>query len=124
VLNSAFQNRIISYKIFSPKHIVNLNEFEKNIREKVFKVIQMELKKHKVIKINMELFGLYYLPTTQISEIKSHNTAFEVVAESTNMDMLYEKFMGIIHGKLDAFAERDSGMYIFLISRKNIYHRK
>lgn len=109
VLNSAFNCRIMSYKISSSKYFVNLLHFQEYVKEKVFKVIQNELKIHKAIKVNLELFGLYYLATSATSEIKSHNTVFEVVTESTNLNILYEKLMGIIHGKLDEFAERDSG---------------
>lgn len=109
VLNSAFKSRIISYKITTIKRFVNLLQFQENVKEKVFKVIENEIKIHKAIKVNMELFGLYYLATSGNSEIKSHNTVFEVVTEATNLDKLYEKLLGIIHGKLDEFAERDSG---------------
>lgn len=94
---------------------MDLTDFQENIKDKVLKVIKTELNKHKVIKVNIELFGLYYLPTSKLSEIKSHNTAFEVVCESTNITQLYEKLMGIIHGKLDEFAERDSGMNFYKI---------
>ena len=57
------------------------------------------------------MFGVYYLPTANTSEIKSHNTPFEVVTQSTNLDMFYDNFMAIINGKLDEFAERDSGNF-------------
>lgn len=115
ILKSAFDCRIISYKISSQEHFVDVTKFSKNIKDNVIKVIQDELQKHKVIKVNLEMFGLYYLPSAQTSEIKSHNTQFEVVTQSINLDVFYEKLMAIICGKLDEFAERDSGNNKFLL---------
>lgn len=110
IMKSAFKCRIISYKVSTPKFHVNIKSFRDEIKEKVLRVIELELTKHKLIKINFELFSLYYSQVVQSQEIKSQNTPYNIISTSTNLNDVYEDLFEIIDKKADEFAERDSGM--------------
>lgn len=109
-IKSAFKCRIISYKVTTPNFNINIGTFKDEIKQKVLRVIELELTKHRLIKINFELFSLYHSPVVQSQEIKSQNTSYKIISTSTNIDDVYEDLFGVIDRKADEFAERDSGM--------------
>ncbi|KAJ8983456.1 hypothetical protein NQ317_013331 [Molorchus minor] len=115
IMKSAFKRRIISYKITSSTFHVDIKKFRDEIKERVLKLIQMEQIKHKLIKLNFELFSFYHLPTSTTHEIKSHNTPYEIVCSSTNINETFDHLFNIIDRKADEFAERDSGWILLQI---------
>ncbi|XP_030746623.1 uncharacterized protein LOC115875339 [Sitophilus oryzae] len=57
----------------------------------------------------MELFGYYYNPSTDTHDVKSFNTPFKVICNSSATKDLIEEFVTVIDNKADEFAEKDSG---------------
>lgn len=109
IINSAFKRRIISYKVSSRRFHISIKNFQEEIKTKTLRLIQCELTKHISVKVSFELFSLYFSPVTTTEEIKSQNTRFQVVSQTSNLEELYENLFEIIDGKADEFAERDSG---------------
>lgn len=109
VIKSAFKNRLITFRLTVEKTYVDFDEFFNDIELNFIKTIKEEIIKHKLVKVNIEVFGLYILPTKDVYEIKSFNTRNEIVSQSTDIKELFDKFKVIIKGKAQDFEERDSG---------------
>ncbi|KAK9679246.1 Recombination endonuclease VII [Popillia japonica] len=106
----AFGERIVSYRISEPsKHYVNLEEFGANVREKIATLIDSIVAIHNAIKMNLELYGMYFLLSKENVDIKSFNTKNKVVTPATNFYELYNNFLDEIASKMSEFQERDSG---------------
>lgn len=109
VMKTAFKSRIITYKISSNNHHINVENFLNEIKNKVLPLIENEVRKHVSIKLNLELFGMYYLDSKENHEMKSFNTRNEIVSMSSDLDHLYDDFVAKLDEKADIFQERDSG---------------
>lgn len=114
IIKSAFKERIMSYRITTEKNILDVKQYFKELKDKILRILDNQLTKHTCIKINVELFGYYYNPTTNNHDVKSFNSPFKVVCKSTETKDLVEEFLMIIDNKADMFAEKDSGK-IFLM---------
>lgn len=88
---------------------VSVNDFMNEVRSIVLDLIENELKIHKLMKVNMELFGVYYLPSQDLREIKSFNTNNTIISHSTSLDGVFTNTMYILEGKASQFLERESG---------------
>jgi hypothetical protein len=113
IINSAFQERIISYRIQSLEMCVNIIEFFKNYSPKITHILEKEIAKHTCVKFNMELFGYYFCETSQLHTVKSFNTSFQIVCSSTDMGEILTEMIAVIDRKADEMAERESGTKSF-----------
>lgn len=113
ILRTAFKCRIASFKIPAINFTIDFQEFKEGIKDKVLRLIREQQMKHRAIKINFEVFGIYYSNVLNIIEVKSFNTVFLIVVSATDLDELYNYLFGIIIQKADEFAERESGWYMF-----------
>ncbi|XP_030762881.1 uncharacterized protein LOC115887564 [Sitophilus oryzae] len=109
VIKSAFKERIISYRLSTEENILNVKNYFKILEQKILRVFDNQLKKHTCIKVNIELFGYYYNPSNDNHDVKSFNTPFKVICNSSATKDLVEEFLTIIDNKADEFAEKDSG---------------
>ncbi|XP_030764219.1 uncharacterized protein LOC115888595 [Sitophilus oryzae] len=109
IIKSAFKERIVSYRITTEKNILDVKQYFQHLESKIQCILDYQLNKHTCIKINMELFGYYYNPTSENYDVKSFNTPFNVICKGTETKDLMEKLIIIIDKKADEFAERDSG---------------
>jgi hypothetical protein len=107
---TAFKSRISSYMI---KNVNNndleINFFFKLIHENLVKLIKNKLSEFNQLKINLELFANYILPTKEAREIKSFNTKNKIFTLSTNLNEELEQMYEIMKTKMSEFAEKDSG---------------
>lgn len=108
-LQSAFKNRIVSYRFFSKKDCADIRKFLEEVRAKVFLVLEKYLKKFLSLKINVELFGIYIIEEKELSAMKSFNTRNRIVVHSTDLVNMYNDFEEEIIEKASTFQERDSG---------------
>lgn len=111
MINSAFKERIISYKLTVPGIHINVQDFCNQLFPNIKKVLDMELNKHQCLKINMELFGLYYNPTTDVHTIKSFNTPYRIFCYGSEVFIECSEMFEIMDRKADELVERDSGIY-------------
>lgn len=109
IIKSAFKERIISYKIAANSFYINFVEFCDHILPKIMKIMKLELHKHTCIKLNMELFGLYLNPNDESHSVKSFNTPFRVICNSSELNNEVDEMVGIMDRKADELAEKDSG---------------
>lgn len=120
VLKSAFKSRIVSYRISSKGHHINLGDFADEIKDKVLETVQRDVQKLGSIKLNVELFGLYFLESQNMHDIKSFNTQNRIVTVSSDLTDLYENFMSAIGAKMSDFSERNSGTIHVTIHEVNL----
>lgn len=112
VLQCAFKSRIMTYRVSSKNSHVNVKDFMGESKDKVVALIENQIRTHKAVKLNFELFGYFILEAKEIGDIKSFNSRNEIATVSTNLDDLYEAFVEILDAKVFEFLERDSGMCI------------
>lgn len=109
-LQSAFKNRIASYRFSAKKHYTEIPQFFEDVRRKVFSVLEEYIQKFFCLKINVELFGQYVIEEKQLSDMKSFNTNNRIITHSTDLMNVYNDFEQEILEKALTFQERDSGM--------------
>lgn len=107
MLSQAFKNRIASYRLEADG--IDVVEFLQSATPKVVRLIESCMDKHGSLKINLELFGLYTLPSKDNTQIKSFNTSNSVVTIATNFEDIYKQMYDEILRKMDQFEEADSG---------------
>jgi hypothetical protein len=112
LIQSAFKCRISSYRITSNTTHTSYTLFFEEIKPKVIRLIGEVFKKHGIVKMNMELFGLYQLPTTEEYSDKSFNTINQVVDPSSNLEEVYQSFVDAMVIQTSEFQEKDSGMVL------------
>lgn len=107
---SAYGGRIVSYQISDLSQLyIDPQDFSNNIREKVLTLIESTLYVHNSIKMNLELYGLYYLLTKENVEIKSFNTMNKIITQGSDLYALYDDYIDEIKNKMSEFQERNSG---------------
>lgn len=111
-LSSAFKNRINSFQIPVTYQTVNYGQFLENVRAKFVRIIEDSILLHKTIKINMEMFGNYFLKRTGEFSVKSFNTKYEVVTVGSNLQDLFTSMKEILLTKAQDFNENKSGKLI------------
>ena len=79
------------------------------VSDYVFDLLGNELLRQGQIKVNFELFGLYYLPSQDLRDIKSFYTNNSVITASVNLRDIYNDFTNTLDRKASEFLERDSG---------------
>lgn len=109
IINSAFQERIVSYRVRALEFYINIVLFLNDYTPKIIRLIKYELEKHHCIKLNLELYGFYYCGKTGLYEVKSFNTQFQIVCKSSNLEEILSQFYATIDRKADELAERESG---------------
>lgn len=101
VIKTAFKCRIATYRIANEK-AVGIAEFLKDVEGKILDLLD----KHPTpYKFNTELFGVYVKPTNgeEVESVKSFNTKFVVVADSTNLDEAIQQLKESMMVKVDEF---------------------
>lgn len=116
IIKSAFQERIISFKILTEGFFINIQHFLQDILSKITSLIEEQLEKHTCVKANLELFGLYLNPLTEAKEIKSFNTTFRIFCSDLDDKILQDMFK-VIDQKADEFAEKDSGTFLSTLKK-------
>lgn len=108
-VHSTFKNRIASYRIPATDHLIDYEEFLSSVKCKVQQVLQRHLHNFKAVKVNMEVFGLYYLASSDEYSVKSFNSRDEILTLATNIDTLYDHFQDALVTKAKEFNENKSG---------------
>lgn len=108
-ITSAFKNRISSYRIKSDGIHLQLSDFCEEIGTTCRELIQEQLAEHISIKVNLELFAVFVQDVKQIHAIKSFQTPYAVVTQSTDFDEFYSESGNKLEQLLQEFLTRDSG---------------
>ncbi|XP_074039589.1 uncharacterized protein isoform X2 [Leptinotarsa decemlineata] len=91
IIKSAFKRRIATYRVQSSIVSTDYMSFFNEIRQKVIELLESAIRIHKIIKVNIEVFGSYILQTQDLKETRSFNSRNGIIAQTTE------------------FQERDSG---------------
>lgn len=109
IIANAFRNKIVSYKISPQDASISPELFLNQISETVYKLIKQTLTKHVSIKVNLELFITYYLPKNDEKSLKSFNTRYDIIFQSTDILHSYESFVEKLICKCSEFELSESG---------------
>ncbi|XP_074026512.1 uncharacterized protein [Leptinotarsa decemlineata] len=109
IIKSAFKRRIATYRVQSSIVSTDYMLFFNEIRQKVIELLESAIRVHKIIKVNMEVFGSYILQTQDLKETKSFNSQNRTVDQSTDLNSLFDGFRNGIIAQTTEFQERDSG---------------
>lgn len=109
IISSAFKNRIVTYMLLPSKNIVDIDEFFNEVKPKFLNLITEQIEKHKSVKINIELFGQYFLQTKETLETKSFNTKNKIITSTSNLNVIFSEFLSVVKEKASIFAENGSG---------------
>lgn len=121
-IETAFKSRIASYRIPALHQTLDYGMFMNEIKEKVLQLVTSSIYKHGSIKINVELFGYYYLKSSGEFSIKSFNTRNEIITVATNLDQKYDSLKDIVLNKAQEFNENKSGKAFIFCKLLKIYY--
>lgn len=117
---SAFKCRLASYRIDLPECHILPDTFLYEVKDTVRKLIRAALIKHKVCKINLELFAFYFLPHSGKEEMKSFNLKYKVFYPNSNIDSIFQSDMDKIVKKCSEFQQRESGWTLSRVSHLEV----
>lgn len=109
IINSAFKRRIISYRVCSQNHHIDYNLFFNEVKEKILELLKEIVNVHKSVKVNMETFGKYVLPTQETTDVKAFNSSNRIIDESKDLNSIYQEFVDSMISQTSEFEEKDSG---------------
>lgn len=112
VIDSAFKNRLSTYRIDRPEEVnkIDIVKFLNVIKESVKKLLHSSLEKFTNIKVGFELFIEYEKWTlnsedgdTIKNELKSFNSKYIVLCKGTNLEEVYGEMIEKMVVKSDEF---------------------
>lgn len=112
IIASAFKHRIVSYRINPALLTVKPETFLSQISKTACDIIHFGVQKHKAVKVNFELFVSYILPKNGEHAIKSFNTKYAIIFQSTDIKNMYLKSVEKLISKCSEFEMSESGWTI------------
>lgn len=112
IVDTAFNNRIATYRLPISYQTLNYETFLEDVRPKVMQLIESSICQHRLIKVNFEIYGNYFLQRTGEYSIKSFNTKQEVVTTGSKLDDIYNHFTETMITKTKEFNENKSGKIV------------
>lgn len=118
IIKTAFRSRIQSFKIknLNEKEIL-FDNFLKTSKGDVILLINEHMQIHNTLKVNVELFTIYEMIKNDSinTDIKSFNTKYEIIDQSTDISETCNTWFSIIKTKSEEFNERESGWSLLQI---------
>jgi hypothetical protein len=110
-VSSAFRSRIVTYKIVANNDTDNLlpEEFLKEASNKVLHLINDAIRNHTSVKVNFELYGLFYLCKNDAQEIKMFSTKNITIHTHFDFENIYTAVIEDLMRKIESFQHKDSG---------------
>ena len=110
LIQSAFKNRLVTYRISSDNEHVDYIIFFDEIKSKVLPLISEVLQMQNAIKVNMVVVGRYFLPSQDTFSEKTFNTLNEIVTVGSDLNDIYHSLVEAMKAQSTEFQEKDSGM--------------
>lgn len=120
IIATAFKNRIMTYRLNPSEEYLTPESFLMDSQEHIMKVIINSLIKHNCIKVNFELFAYFVQPKSGEQQLKSFNTKYEVVYQSTDISQLLININNIFERKVTELQSCESGWSCVLMSHLEI----
>jgi len=111
LVKTSFRNRISTFRLSSNQHPTSPKDFVNNLKPKVIRLVEDHLRKFDHLKVGVELFGRFLLPSEEREEVKSFNVRFRLVNANTDLEELVNQFNAILGAKFADFSEKDSGKF-------------
>lgn len=86
-----------------------LDEFKQNVKDICLTLSEDILKTYNRMKINFELFGLYYSQANEIHDIKSFNCRAMSIFSTVDLPTAWDRSLSTIEDKMEQFSENGSG---------------
>lgn len=109
VVGCAFKNRIVTYRVEAMDKYTLVEDFFNRNNTVILNLLQKSLKDHTCLKVQLELFAYFSLPTSDIQELKSFNTKFKIVYNNTDLTNLLSNEIDHFKTKLSEFEQGESG---------------
>lgn len=110
LMQSAFKNRIVTYRISGDREHTDYTAFFEDIKSKVISLIGEILRVQQTLKINMVVVGRYFLQSQELVSDKSFNTSNAVVTMANDLHDVYQSFVEVMKVQSTDFQEKDSGV--------------
>lgn len=120
IIATAFKNRITTFRLNAMHNFLTPEAFFCDNLSETAKLIKISLRKHKCIKVNFELFAYFTLPNSAQQQIKSFNTKYNVILESTNLKEWCMDMAGVLKEKFSEYEQSQSGWSFNSISHLEI----
>jgi hypothetical protein len=108
LVRAAFRNRIVTYQLFNDSHPTDVKLFLQGLKDKVINLLRNSLRNFSVLKVNLELYGRYLLPSTKEYDIKSFNSRYGTVTQHTNLEAFFNEYLQTLLKKSSEFTESGS----------------
>lgn len=109
LMQSAFKNRVVTYRVSSDREHVDYTTFFDEIKSKVLSLINDILRVQQTLKVNMVVVGRYFLAAQEVISEKSFNTCNEVITVASDLNDVYQSFVEAMKVQSTEFQEKDSG---------------
>lgn len=110
-IQSSFRSRIATYRIQAMRQHINLKDFLGDVIPKASDLLDQLRSQHTALKINLELFGLYYLESRESYDVKSFATRNTIIHAGVSTQEVFQELGEVLDRKSQEFAaEKDSGM--------------
>lgn len=109
IIGTAFKNRILSYRVCPSKKFLLPEQFLSEVVNTICNLVKRSLEKHNALKINFELFATFTLPKNNEKSLKSFNTKYVQIFQSTNIKNIYLECVKSLLNKLSEFEHSESG---------------
>ena len=113
LVKTSFRNRISTFRLSSTQNPTSPKDFVNALKPNVIKLVGDHLRKFDHLKVGVELFGRFLLPSEEREEVKSFTVRFRLVNENTDLEELVDQFNAILGAKFADFSEKDSGKFFF-----------
>ncbi|KAK5647998.1 hypothetical protein RI129_002890 [Pyrocoelia pectoralis] len=113
LIRGAFKNKLTSYRCTPAGTHIDVFQFMNELKEKIKYIINYQLKQHNPLKINCELFGVYFLDTKEVADIKSFITKYEIITIANSIEDYIENVTNILDKKNSEIQQKDSGAMDF-----------
>lgn len=122
IIASAFRNRIMTYRLNPSQKVeyLTVEAFLQDNKSVICKLIDTALVKNHCIKMNFELFANFILLKTNEQQLKSFNTKYETIFQSTDIDEFYSRLIDKLKQKLSEFDHCESGWSFISINHLEI----
>jgi hypothetical protein len=115
LVKTSFRNRISTFRLSSMQNPTSPKDFVNSLKPKVIRLVEDHLQKFDHLKVGVELFGRFLLPTEEREEVKSFNVSFRLVNANSDLEEMVDQFNAILEAKYSDFSEKDSGKFFYFI---------
>ena len=110
LVRTSFRNRISTFRLSAKQDPTNPKRFVNNLKPKVVRLVEDHQHKFDFLKVGVELFGRFVLPTKETEEVKSFIAKYRMVSAGSDLGEMIDQVGDILDAKVSEFKERDSGM--------------